>query len=76
MSNKGWISLHRSVTDHWLFDEDRKFSKFEAWIDLLLMVNHTDKKMMLGNELITIKEVRKLQVFVSYASVGTGQTIK
>lgn len=60
MSNKGWISLHRSVTDHWLFDEDRKFSKFEAWIDLLLMVNHTDKKMMLGNELITIKRGQKV----------------
>lgn len=60
MSNKGWISLHRSVTDHWLFDEDRKFSKFEAWIDLLLMVNHTDKKMMLGNEIITIKRGQKV----------------
>lgn len=60
MSKNGWISLHRSIQDHWLFDEERKFSKFEAWIDLLLMVNHTDKKLMLGNELITIKRGQKV----------------
>ena len=54
MSSRGWISLHRRVQDHWLFTERRTFSKFEAWIDLLMMVNHEDKEVILGNELITI----------------------
>ncbi|MTI49444.1 MAG: DNA replication protein DnaD [Firmicutes bacterium] len=52
---KGWISLHREIQDHWLYKEKRKFSKYEAWIDLLLMANHTDKKVLIGNELILVK---------------------
>ncbi|QRN49971.1 DnaD domain-containing protein [Macrococcoides bohemicum] len=56
----GWISLHRTIENHWLYEEDRKFSKFEAWIDILLMVNHTDKKVTLGNELIIVKRGQKI----------------
>jgi len=39
-----------------LFTEKRVFSKFEAWIDILLMANHADNRFMLGNELIEIKK--------------------
>ncbi|EJL7989673.1 DnaD domain protein [Staphylococcus pseudintermedius] len=56
----GWISLHRSIEEHWTFKEKRKFSKFEAWIDILLMVNHKDKKIVLGNELIVVKRGQKI----------------
>lgn len=56
----GWISLHRSIENHWLFKENRKFSKFEAWIDILLMVNHKDKKFILGNELVFVKRGQKI----------------
>ncbi|EKI4465743.1 DnaD domain protein [Staphylococcus pseudintermedius] len=56
----GWISLHRSIEEHWTFKEKRKFSKFEAWIDILLMVNHKDKKIALGNELIVVKRGQKI----------------
>lgn len=52
--NKGWISLYRSVQDHWLWQE-KPFSKGQAWIDLLLSANHEDKKIALGNELILVK---------------------
>lgn len=41
--------------DHWLFQEKRKFSKFEAWVDLLLMANYKDAKTLLGSELVEIK---------------------
>ena len=51
----GWISLHRSIQKHWLFEEKRKFSRFEAWIDILLMVNHSDNKIMHDGDLITVK---------------------
>ena len=51
----GWISLHRQLSDHWLWKEKRVFSKAEAWIDILLIANHKDNKTLLGNELITVK---------------------
>lgn len=51
---KGWISLHRSIQEHWLWQE-KPFSKGQAWLDLLLSANHQDKKILLGNELISVK---------------------
>lgn len=43
-SNKqGWIKLHRSIQDNWVW-KDKPFSKGQAWIDLLLMANHKDVK--------------------------------
>ena len=52
--NKGWIKFHRQIQDHYLFKEKRVFSKFEAWTDILLSCNHTENKIMLGNELIDV----------------------
>ena len=53
---QGWISLHRKIMEHPLYREKRKFSKLEAWVDLLLMANHKDNKFMLGNELVEVKK--------------------
>ena len=50
----GWISIHRKIQDHWLWKE-KPFDKRSAWIDILLMVNHEDKKVLLRNELIEVK---------------------
>lgn len=50
----GWISIHRKIKDHWVWQE-KPFSKGQAWIDILLMANHADKKILLGNELIEVK---------------------
>lgn len=52
---QGWIKLHRQIRKHWTFKEKRKFSKFEAWIDLLMRANHKNTKILLGNELIELK---------------------
>lgn len=51
---QGWISLHRKIQCHPFFLEKRQFSKFEAWVDLLLSANHKDNKFLLGNELIEV----------------------
>ena len=51
--NKGWIKLHRSVQDCWLWD-DEKFDKAHAWIDLLLLANHSDKKIVADGKPIVI----------------------
>ncbi len=51
----GWIKLHRQIQGHWLWLSEKPFDKRSAWIDILLMVNHEDKKILLGNELIEVK---------------------
>src|SRR5689334_11132721 len=38
----GYILLFRSLQDHWLFRERRRFSRCEAWIDLLMLASWSD----------------------------------
>ena len=54
MAAQGWISVHRQIQCHWLWD-DKPFSKGQAWIDLLMLANHEDKKFLFGGELIEVK---------------------
>lgn len=54
MKNQGWIALHRQIQEHWLWNE-KPFSRGQAWIDLLMMANHSDNKFLLGNELVEVK---------------------
>lgn len=54
MEAAGWISVHRKIKDNWIW-ADKPFSKGQAWIDLLLMANHSDKKVVLGNEVILVE---------------------
>jgi hypothetical protein len=51
----GWIKIHRSITEHWLYKEKRVFSKFEAWNDVLLTVNFTESKTIIKGKLYVIK---------------------
>jgi len=51
---EGWVSVHRTIQDHWLW-EDKPFSKGQAWIDLLMLANHEDSKFLLGNQLVEAK---------------------
>lgn len=51
----GFIKLHRSIKDCWLWKDEEPFSKRDAWIDLLLLANYTDKKILLDGKLTTIK---------------------
>lgn len=59
MANEGWVKIYRSLSEHWLW-EDKPFSKGQAWIDLLLLVNHSERKTLIDGRLET---------------VNTGQTI-
>ena len=36
---KGYIKLHRQITEHWLWNNGEPFDKRSAWIDLLLMAS-------------------------------------
>mgnify|MGYP000959972017 CR=1 FL=1 len=59
MPGKGWISLHRKIQDHWIW-QDKPFSKGQAWIDILLMVNHKEQKVLFNNQVITVEEGEKI----------------
>lgn len=48
----GWISLHRQIRNHWIWDDAEKL---KWWLDILLLTNHTDKKSLYNNEVILIK---------------------
>lgn len=63
----GWIKIHRSITNHWLYSEKRVYSKLEAWYDILLNVNYTDNKVMIKGKLY---EVKRGQSILSYESWG------
>lgn len=56
MSQKnGYIKLHRSLLDCFLWDSEEKHNKRSAWIDLLLLANHAEKKILFDNEIVTVK---------------------
>ena len=50
----GWIKIHRDILYHEIWS-DKPFSKGQAWIDLILMANHSDNKCMVGNKVEEIK---------------------
>lgn len=53
-TSKSFVPLYRSLQAHWLWQE-KPFSKGQAWIDLLMSANHTDKKQMLRGKVVTCK---------------------
>lgn len=53
MPEHGYIKLHRQIQDCWIWDSG-KFDKRSAWIDLLMLANHRDKKIMFDSEYIVI----------------------
>lgn len=56
---EGWISLDRRLLDHWLWQK-KPFSPGQAWVDLLLLVNHKDEKADFGGKTITVKRGSRL----------------
>lgn len=53
--DKGYILIYRDIQDHvlWL---NEKFTKGQAWVDLLLLANHENKSFLLGDEVINAEK--------------------
>jgi len=51
---KGYSPIWRDVQDHWLWKSDEPFDCRSAWIDLILSVNHEEKKIKVDGQIITI----------------------
>ena len=52
--DKGYIKLYRSVRDNWVWEE-KPFSRGQAWIDIILSVNHKDTKIMFDGNSMLVK---------------------
>lgn len=50
---KGWISLSRKIQDCFIW-EDKPFAKGQAWVDMLLLANHSEKKFLSKNEVVNL----------------------
>ena len=49
----GWICLHRSLQEHWVYDDP---IALKAWICILLTANHKETKVLFDGELLPVKK--------------------
>lgn len=59
----GWIKLHRQLQECPIWYGER-FSKGQAWVDLLMLANHSDKDILFNGEIVTIKRGQYLTSMV------------
>ena len=63
----GWIKIHRCINNHWIYTEKRSFSKFEAWIDILMTVNFADAQVLIKGKLYQVKRGQSILSMDSWA---------
>ena len=51
----GWIKLHRQIQDCFIWRNNEPFDKRSAWIDLLLLMEHRDKELLIDGKIETVK---------------------
>ena len=49
---EGWIKVYRDIQEHWIWQDSQKL---KWWLDIIMMANIKDNKMLKGNGLVTIK---------------------
>ena len=63
----GYISLHRQIKDNWMWTEKREFSKLEAWLDILLSVNHKEAEVVIKFKVYKVKRGESIKSLDSWA---------
>lgn len=55
---QGWVSLHRKINDNFLHpkQENRKFTKYEAWIDLIMRAAHKEYEILINSQCIKLNK--------------------
>lgn len=56
----GWIKLHRNIQESKLWTDEEPFDRRSAWVDLLLMANHEDKKVIIKGQIVTVKRGQRV----------------
>lgn len=54
---QGYIFLHRSIWDHWVWQDP---VKFQWWVDILMVCNHSDQKVNIGFDILECKRGQSL----------------
>lgn len=67
MENKGWIKLHRKITEGSLWHSE-PFTRAQAWVDLILIANHKDGFVIVRGNIV---EVKRGQVGRSETTLAT-----
>ncbi len=74
--NQGWISIHRSIQEHWIWANE-KYLKY--WMLILLNVNHEPKKFPVGNEIFVCspgQSFRSIQQWTDLFGCSKKTTVK
>ena len=53
--DKGWVSIHRKILKNPILKMNRSYSRFEAWIYLLLRATYNNQKVVLGSDIYELK---------------------
>lgn len=56
----GWICVFRRIREHWIWKDKEPFDKRSAWIDLIMEVNHEDRKINFEGKIINIERGQTL----------------
>ncbi len=69
----GWICLHRSIRENWIWETDRYI---KAWITILLEVNHAPRKIAREGGIVTIERGQSCKTLETWAlTFGKGWTV-
>lgn len=69
MTELGYIALYRKIQHNFLWKEGRVFSKLEAWLDILMEVQHDIKpqKVLIKNKIIICEHGESLKSLETWA---------
>ena len=62
----GWVSLHRKITEHWLWDNPREL---KWWLTILLSVNHDSAKVFLYDGLYEVHAGESFRSIENWAAL-------
>lgn len=64
-SYKGFILLHRSIVDHWIWQDS---IKLKWWLDILIQCNHSPQQVNIGYQLLLCERGQSLFSLGTWAS--------
>lgn len=67
MGQEGYFLVHRKIQDCWIWTSDEPFDRRSAWIDLIMMANHKDVKLLFDGNLITVERGQRITSIRSLA---------
>ena len=50
---EGWITLNRSLLDHYIW-QDEPFTRGQAWVDLLLLATHEPRQALIDGQVVQL----------------------